>query len=196
MLLRLKICTTIFILYEIVAIMLLHFGRMCDALFGVSFCDDHVFKYFIVCFAIPALAFLIYMWIAEIVHGARRRHSLMYRAKTAMHDVASNVRHRVSEHISTRDLEKLIVAALVLGVRKFAANHPRHRHMFDDFLNKTAGDVDIEYDMEYDDDDEDNDDEGEQYAASQARRASSKNRATSTTTSGRRDSTRGQKRKK
>ncbi len=186
MLLRLKICTTVFILYEIVAIILLHCGRTCDAMFGTMFCDDHVFKYFIVCVAVPALAFLIYMWIAEIVHGARHRHSFMYKAKSAVHDVASNIRHHVADNISARDLEKLIIAALILGVKKYTANHPNHRRMFKDFLGKTAGDVDIEYDEYYVDDDdedidEDDDDDERDDNADSRRRAPGRNNATRAT---------------
>ena len=45
MFLKSKIGLTIFALYEIIAIMLLHCSRTCDAMFGTMFCDDHVFIY-------------------------------------------------------------------------------------------------------------------------------------------------------
>ena len=64
--LKAKIYLTIFTLYEIVAVLLLHFPRTCDAMFGAAFCNDHVLKYFIWCFAVPALVFLLAMWINEI----------------------------------------------------------------------------------------------------------------------------------
>lgn len=148
--LKLKICSTIFILYEIVAIILLHCPQTCDAMFSGAFCDDHVFKYFIMCFAVPAIVMLAIMWISEIVHGARRRHSLTYRAKSAVMGVVDNVREKVSEHVSTQDLEKLITAALVLGLKKYANRHPKLRRNIKEMMNTDLS----EYEFDEDDYDE------------------------------------------
>ncbi len=168
MLLRLKICTTVLVIYEILAVLLLHCRRTCDALFGMGFCDDHAFKYFIACFAIPAIVWLIVMWIAEIVHGNRRRHSFMYRAKTAVRDAAENVGHKIRENVSVADLEKVLAAALLIGVKKYVSKNATRRREFKRALGTDL--ADIELDTEFDDiddvdyvddnDDDDNDHQG------------------------------------
>lgn len=153
MFLKSKICLTVLTIYEIVAVILLHCSRTCDAMFGTMFCDDHVFKYFIVCFAVPALLFLILMWIMEIVEHVRRRHSLFYKAKHAVKNMASNIRDRVSESVSSGDMEKMIAAALVIGLKKYSNRNPRARKMLNDIMDGRYGDIDVEYD-EYEMDDD------------------------------------------
>lgn len=165
MFLKSKICLTVLTIYEIVAVILLHCSRTCDAMFGTMFCDDHVFKYFIVCFAVPALLFLILMWIMEIVEHVRRRHSLFYKAKHAVKNMASNIRDRVSESVSSGDMEKMIAAALVVGLKKYSNRNPRARKMLNDIMDGRYGNIDVEYDeyVPYDDDDDDDDTEYTDY---------------------------------
>ena len=156
MFLKAKICLTVLTIYEIIAVILMHCARTCDAMFGTMFCDDHVFKYFIICFAVPALVFLIVMWIMEIVDGVRHRHSLFYRAKRAMKNMASNIHDRVSESVSNGDMEKLISAALVVGLKKYSDRNPRAKRFLDEIMDGRYGNIDVEYD-EYDDGDDDED---------------------------------------
>ncbi len=157
MFLKSKICLTVLVVYEILAVILLHCGRTCDAMFGMNFCDDHVFKYFIFCFAVPALIGLIVMWVMEIVYGARRRRSFIYRAKSAVRDVASSVRERIGEHVSAADMEKLMAAALLVGIKRYVAKHPKHRTAFEDALGKDfVSTADEEYAEYTDDEDDDN----------------------------------------
>ena len=40
MLLRSKICFTVLAIYEMVAVSMLHFQRVCDAIFTPVFCDS------------------------------------------------------------------------------------------------------------------------------------------------------------
>ncbi len=149
MFLKSKICLTIVSLYEILAVILLQSQRVCDAMFGVSFCDAHVFKYFIICFAVPMVVFLIVMWIMEIIDRVRHRHTLFYKATHAMKNIVTNVKDKVSENVSAGDLEKLITAALMVGLKRYADKSPHARKVLDE-MNK----VDVDYD-EYDDDEED-----------------------------------------
>ena len=153
MFLKSKIGLTILSLYEIVAIMLLHCPNTCNAMFGMTFCTDSVFKYFIVCIAVPLIVFLIVMWIMEIIDHIRRRHSFLYKAKHAVKNMADHIRERVSESVSSKDIEKMISAALVLGLRKYANRNARARQMLDEM----SGDIDAEYGIyaSYDDDDDD-----------------------------------------
>ncbi len=179
MMLKLKIYTTILFVYEILAVLLLHCPRTCDSLFGVGFCDDRVFKYFIACFAIPALVFLIVMWIMEIVSRARRRRTLMYKAKSAVKGIVSNVREKVSEKVSSQDLEKLAVAALLAGVKKYSHKYPKVRSKLNELLDTDIADYeDDEYSA--DDDEEDDDERG----ASRGARAKTSKRGFASSKSG------------
>ncbi len=158
MILKLKIYTTAVVLYEIIAVLLLHFPRVCDVMFGAGFCDDRVFKYFIALFAVPALVLLIIMWIMEIVKAAHRRRSLMYKAKSAVKDIVANVRDKVSANVSTQDLEKLAVAAMLASVRKYTHRHPKMAHKLDDVLDMDIANGEDSYYEEDDEDDEEDDD--------------------------------------
>lgn len=151
MFLKSKICLTIVSLYEILVVILLQSQRFCDAMFGMHFCDANVFKYFIICFAVPMVVFLIVMWIMEIVDRIRHRHSLFYKATHAMKNIAENVKEKVSENVSSGDLEKLITAALMVGLKKYADRSPRARQVLNE-MNK----VDVDYD-EYDDTEDEED---------------------------------------
>lgn len=155
MFLKSKICLTIVALYEILVVILLQSQRVCDAMFGVSFCDAHVFKYFIICFAVPMIVFLIVMWIMEIIASVRHRHTLFYKATHAMKNIVTSVKDKVSENISAEDLEKVISAALMVGLKRYADKSPRARKVLNEMNN-----VDVDYD-EYDSDEEYEDDEEE-----------------------------------
>ena len=48
MLLKSKICFTTLVIYEIVAVSMLHFQRICDAIFPTAFCDSW-YRYFLFC---------------------------------------------------------------------------------------------------------------------------------------------------
>lgn len=145
MFLKAKIGLTIASVYEILIVSLMQSQRVCDSMFGMHFCDANVFKYFIMCFAVPMVVFLIVMWIMEIVDGIRHRHTLFYKATHAMKNIAENVKDKVSETVSSGDLEKLITAALMVGLKRYADKSPNARRVLDE-MNKT----DVEYE-EYDD---------------------------------------------
>lgn len=160
--LRFKIYLTIFFIYEIIATILLHTMRACAPMFGLGFCGDVVFKYFVVCAAVPMLIFLIIMWAHEIIVARRRRRSVFYRARGAAMRIASNVRDRITHNVSQQDLEKIITAALVVGIKKYAARNANVRRLLDDITNAY-----------YTDDDFDDDDD---VAVEKSRRAKSRTR--------------------
>ena len=149
MFLKYKLGLTILALYEIAAVMLLHCPNTCNAMFGLSFCSDSVLKYFVWCVAVPLVAFLIIMWIMEIIDKIRRRHSLLYKAKHAVKHMAKNIRDRVSEHVSSADMEKMITAALVVGLKKYSDRNPRARRVLNEIMDVAPNEIDTEYD-EYD----------------------------------------------
>lgn len=155
MFLKSKIALTILSLYEIVAILLLHCPNTCNAMFGMSFCADSVLKYFIWCVAIPLLVLLVAMWIVELVESVRRRHSLLYKAKHAVKHMAGGIRDRVARSVSSADMEKMITAALVIGLKKYSSHNPRARRMLNEMTDGEYGNWDVEYD-EYEMDDDEN----------------------------------------
>ena len=117
MLLKSKICLTVVAIYEMVAVSLLHFQRVCDATFSVPFCDSW-YRYFLFCVIVPAIILLILMWIREIVRAHRRRRFIR-RAKKTLNNVVSAVRGKISEHIDFDDMEKVITAGVIYGIKKY-----------------------------------------------------------------------------
>jgi len=153
--LKLKICSTVFVLYEILAVLLLHCPRTCTAMFGNTFCSDSVFKYFIALFAIPALAALIVMWVMHIIHAIRRRNSFLFRAQEAVEDVATSIKKTLKESVSGKDIEKYIIAALAAGVKKYSDKNPELKKTFGNIINAVTGHAKQYIDLDSDDDDSD-----------------------------------------
>lgn len=119
MILSMEIYLTIIILYEIIAVFLLHYKETCYLMFGSLFCDG-TFKYFIACFAIPAVISLVAMWVGRIVCSIRHQHSIMHKAKSAAKRIISGVRSKLSDNLSSDDLEKIIVASFLAGLRRYS----------------------------------------------------------------------------
>ena len=142
MLLKSKICFTVLAIYEMAAVSVLHFQRICDSIFPTPFCDSW-YRYFLFCVIVPALVLLILMWIRELVRAHRRRR-FFRRAKATIHDVISSIRGRVTEHIDARDMEKIITAAVLVGIKKYADKHPNLRHNVNNIMDVADGTVALE----------------------------------------------------
>ena len=149
MLLKSKICFTVLAVYEMAAVSILHFQRVCDAIFTLNFCDSW-YRYFLFCVIVPLVAMLIWMWIREIIRAHRRR-AFIRRAKNTVNGIMSSIRGKVSEHIDPRDMEKIITAAVLVGIKKYADRHPNLRHNVNHIMDVANGDVDIDI-MATDDD--------------------------------------------
>lgn len=134
MFMKTKIYGTVLAVYEIFAVLFLHFKNSCSSIFTTGFCLDSVAKYFIFCVALPILVFLLFMWIGEIRKYIRRRHSLLYRAKSAVQDMASELKDRVTQTVSPQYIEKLIAAMLLVGVRKYADKNPKAREILTEII--------------------------------------------------------------
>lgn len=139
-----KICFTIFVLYEITAVILLHCSRTCDAIFSGAFCDDSGFKYFIVCAAIPLLLMVVWMWIHQIFF-ARRRFALMRHARDIMDDVSDGVKKHLGRTFDMHDIDKYLAAAILFGIKKYAAHHPQIRNTIRDIIEGNIYDDEYEY---------------------------------------------------
>ena len=142
MLLKSKISFTILAIYEMVAISVLHFQRICDAMFPTPFCDSW-YRYFLFCVIVPLIGFLIWMWLHEIfVHRRRRR--FIRRAKNTVRGVVSSIRDQVSSHIDMDDLEKIITAAVLVGIKRYADNHPKIRENINHIMDVTDGRAELD----------------------------------------------------
>ncbi len=142
MLLKSKICFTVLAIYEMVAVSILHFQRICDAMFPTPFCDSW-YRYFLFCVILPLIVMLIVMWIREIVRAHRRR-AFIRRARNTVQGVMSSIRGRVSEHIEPRDLEKIITAAVLVGIKRYADRHPNLRRNVNNIMDIANGDTEID----------------------------------------------------
>lgn len=142
MLLKSKICFTVLTIYEIIAVSAMHFQRICDAMFPTAFCDSW-FRYFLFCVVVPLLVFLIVMWIREIVRFRRRR-SFIRRARNTVNEILASIRGKVSERINVQDMEKIITAAILVGIKKYADRHPNLRHNVNHVIDIANGDSEID----------------------------------------------------
>lgn len=142
MLLKSKICFTVLTIYEIVAVSAMHFQRICDAMFPTAFCDSW-FRYFLFCVVVPLLVFLIVMWVREIVR-LRRRRSFIRRARNTVNEILASIRGKVSERINVQDMEKIITAAILVGIKKYADRHPNLRHNVNHVIDIANGDSEID----------------------------------------------------
>lgn len=142
MLLKSKICITSLVIYEIIAVSILHFKRICDTIFTSAFCDSW-YRYFLFCVALPLVALLIWMWISEII-STHRRHKFIRRAKNAATGILSSIRGHVSDNISSADIEKIITAAVLVGIKRYADRHPNLRKNINNIFGMANGEIDID----------------------------------------------------
>lgn len=142
MLLKSKICLTILAVYEMIAISFLHFKRICDAMFSTMFCDGW-YRYFLFCVIVPLVIGLILMWIREIVRAHRRRR-FFRRTRKTINNVVSAIRGRVSEQLDMNDMERIVTAAVLVGIKKYADSHPGLRHSVNHIMDVARGDAEID----------------------------------------------------
>ena len=142
MLIKSKVCFTVFAVYEIAAVSIFHFQRICDSIFVPAFCDGWV-RFFLFCIAVPLLVFLILMWIREIVRFRRRR-SFIRRTRNAVNGIISSIRGRISDKINVQDMEKIITAAILVGIKRYADRHPNLRHNINHVIDIANGDAEID----------------------------------------------------
>jgi len=142
MLIKSKICFTVLAVYEMVAVSILHFQRVCDAIFTPTFCDSW-YRYFLFCVIVPLVVGLILMWIREIVRAHRRR-KFFKRARRTINGVISSIRGKVSENFDIQDMERVITAAVLVGIKRYADKHPNLRHNVNHIMDVANGDAEID----------------------------------------------------
>lgn len=124
---KIKIYTTILLLYEFAIITILQIPNYCMAFFNVDFCLVS-FRYFLMCAVVPVSFGLLVWWMPEI--------SRLF-CKKCQCEVKDDVSIKgvLKEIVSKQDIERLITAAIVMGVQKFATNHPKTKEAFDGILD-------------------------------------------------------------
>lgn len=96
--LKFKVFTTVFLLYEFVAISVLHINRSCGWLFGQKFCTIGNFRYFVLCVMIPVLIGLIIWWLPK----KEKQYDKNYFVKFAVIVVFVAIRHLIRKYPKTR----------------------------------------------------------------------------------------------
>lgn len=146
MLLKTKICFTGLVLYEIVAVSMLHFQRLCDAMFPTQFCDSW-YRYFLFCVIVPLVVLLGLIWVREIIR-IRRRKNFIRCAKSTVNNIIQTIREKISEHIDMQDIEKLIAAIILIRIRKYADKHPEIRAKISGMVNTSEDNYAININQE------------------------------------------------
>ena len=126
---RLKIFITIFVLYELVMLTILQISDYCLWWFNYNFCETGVFKYFLMCIMLPLCFTLFIWWIPEI-----SRMLCKNKCECMAEKEPSSIKDILREIVSTKDIERLITAAIIMGVQKFVNNHPKTKATLTDIL--------------------------------------------------------------
>ncbi len=124
---KIKIYITILLLYELTILTILQIPDYCFGVFNFNFCDTS-FRYFLMCIVIPCLFCLLAWWWTEIS-------SLFCKKCQCEIQDDTSIKNIFKEIISKQDIEKFITAAVIMGIQKFAATHPKTKETFDNILN-------------------------------------------------------------
>ena len=126
---KIKILITILALYEFVMLTILQIPDYCTTFFNYNFCKTNNFKYFLLCIMLPALVGLFVWWMPDIGRMlCRNKCELKPEPDKTIKDIFNEI-------ISKQDIEKFITAAIIMGIQKFAATHPKTTETFDSILD-------------------------------------------------------------
>ena len=126
---KIKIFITVLVLYEFVMLTILQIPDYCSGIFNNNFCDTSTFKYFLLCIMLPALFGLFVWWLPDIGR-------LLCPNRCAIKpEPDPSLKSIFNEIISKQDIEKLITAAIIMGIQKFAKNNPKTTEVFDSILD-------------------------------------------------------------
>lgn len=128
---KIKIFTTLFVLYEFFIITVLQIPGYCKNFFNHGFCNIGNFKYFLMCVMLPGLIVLFLWWIPELLRMCC--HNKCQCDET--HFETKSTEQKSYGIISKEDLENLINSAIIIGVKKFAKSHPKTTKVFDEVID-------------------------------------------------------------
>ena len=101
----------------------------CVSLFNYNFCDMHNFKYFLLCIMLPIRVGLVIWWMPDFARV------FCPNKCTVKPEPDIKIKNIFNEIISKQDIEKFITAAIIMGIQKFATNHPKTTETFDNILD-------------------------------------------------------------
>lgn len=110
-------------------LIILQIPNYCNFVFNYNFCDMGGFKYFLLCIMLPVLIALFVWWVPDVVR-ALCPHKCEIKPEPDI-----TVKNIINEIISKQDIEKFITAAIIMGIQKFATNHPKTTEVFDNILD-------------------------------------------------------------
>lgn len=128
---KFKIFITIFLLYEFVILTVLQVPGYCSSVFNASFCGFGHFKYFLFGVMIPVMVGLLLWWTPDMT-GVICKSCNKCGNNDKDKDTPKNI---ISEFLPRKDFERFVVAALILGLEKFVANHPKIKEVFNNISN-------------------------------------------------------------
>jgi len=122
---KLKIFITVFTLYEFVMLTILQINNYCINFFNLNFCESGAFKYFVMCIMLPISVAIFLWWVPEI-----GRLFCSNTCETPPPEKNGNLTDVLREIISKQDIERLITAAIIMSIQKFAQTHPETNTIF------------------------------------------------------------------
>ena len=124
---KIKIFVTVLALYEFVMLTILQVPEYCYSVFNFSFCSVS-FRYFLMCIMLPSLIGLFIWWVPEILRVFCKKCQCQETEPKTIKDI-------LREIISKQDIEKFITTAIIMGIQKFVASHPKQKETFDNILD-------------------------------------------------------------
>ena len=126
-----KFILTIFLLYEFVMVSVLQIPGYCEKVFNNNFCLMAGYPYWLMCVILPVSIMLFIWWVPDIAKLICRNSCNIKR------DIEPNneIKDVLHEIVSAKDIERLITAAIIMGIQKFASNHPETKKTFDNILD-------------------------------------------------------------
>ncbi|MBR5904737.1 MAG: hypothetical protein IKZ49_04380 [Alphaproteobacteria bacterium] len=127
---KVKIILTIFLLYEFLIISVLQIPAYCESVFNNNFCLMGNYKYWLMCIILPVSAGLFIWWVPDIAKLFCKNTCEIQNNKPN-----NDIKDILHEIVSAKDIERLITAAIIMGIQKFATNHPETKETFDNILD-------------------------------------------------------------
>lgn len=124
---KIKIYVTILLLYEFIILTILQMPDWCITVFNLNFCNMS-FAYLLMCVIIPSLFCLLGWWWPEIS-------GLFCKKCQCEMPEDKPIRDMLKDIISKQDIEKFITAAVIMGIQKFTATHPKAKETFSNILD-------------------------------------------------------------
>ena len=127
---KVKIILTIFLLYEFMVLSVLQIPNFCQNVFNNNFCLMNNYKYLLMCVILPVSTALFVWWVPDILKLFCKNTCEIKNNKPN-----DDIKDILREIISRKDIERLITAAIIMGIQKFAIKHPETKETLNNILD-------------------------------------------------------------